>query len=441
MKALNQIGMALCLLVGLASCEMREEILGKKESQGSGLLRLSVEAITPKVQTKSAVVTDHFAVSIVGVSDEVKDYTKDFDRVSDLPEFIELPVGTYNVVSHTPGDLKKRMDHPYYLGDKELLIEKDKDTQANVQCKMRNSRVQLNYSVEFLAAFQSWTITLDDGSGIAYMVEHDNTVGTTPKVGYYAFEENGAEYVTLNILATTVTGNTITFSQPYYKADAETGYDEDDDPNFKGGDALIITLDPKAPDAPTSGTIGIDVTVNVLFANSDTEVKIEVNDKNKPTDPGTDPDSDPTPGGDGDLVLNLPEDITINADFSDVPEKADAVVVAKNGIESMIVKIDPGDDGFKEILQDFEDREKEKGGPIHFLSGEELVGNVTIQDLFSSLGVELQSPQKGDESYTFPLAAFFAFMEGMVGSHKFEITLKDQYSNTTSGVLTITIVE
>lgn len=441
MKALNQIGMALCLLVGLASCEMREEILGKKESQGSGLLRLSVEAITPKVQTKSAVVTDHFAVSIVGVSDEVKDYTKDFDRVSDLPEFIELPVGTYNVVSHTPGDLKKRMDHPYYLGDKELLIEKDKDTQANVQCKMRNSRVQLNYSVEFLAAFQSWTITLDDGSGIAYMVEHDNTVGTTPKVGYYAFEENGAEYVTLNILATTVTGNTITFSQPYYKADAETGYDEDDDPNFKGGDALIITLDPKAPDAPTSGTIGIDVTVNVLFANSDTEVKIEVNDKNKPTDPGTDPDPDPTPGGDGDLVLNLPEDITINADFSDVPEKADAVVVAKNGIESMIVKIDPGDDGFKEILQDFEDREKEKGGPIHFLSGEELVGNVTIQDLFSSLGVELQSPQKGDESYTFPLAAFFAFMEGMVGSHKFEITLKDQYSNTTSGVLTITIVE
>ena len=62
MKALNQIGLALCLLVGLASCEMREEILGKKESQGSGLLGLSVEAIAPKVQTKSAVVTDNFAV-------------------------------------------------------------------------------------------------------------------------------------------------------------------------------------------------------------------------------------------------------------------------------------------------------------------------------------------------------------------------------------------
>lgn len=41
MKVFNHIGMALCLLVGLASCEMREEILGKKDSQESGLLRLN----------------------------------------------------------------------------------------------------------------------------------------------------------------------------------------------------------------------------------------------------------------------------------------------------------------------------------------------------------------------------------------------------------------
>ena len=439
MKALNQIGMALCLLVGLASCEMREEILGKKESQGSGLLSLSVEAIAPKVQTKSAVVTDNFAVSIVGVSDEVKDYTKDFDRVSDLPASIELPVGTYNVVSHTPGDLKKRMDHPYYLGDKDLLIEKNKDTQANVQCKMRNSRIQLNYSVEFLAAFQSWTITLDDGSGIAYKVEHDNTIGTTPKVGYYAFEENGAEYVTLNIRATTVTGNTITFSQPYYKADAETGYEEEDDPNFKGGDALIITLDPKAPDAPTSGTIGIDVTVNVLFANSDTEVKIEVNDKNQTPDPK--PDPDPTPGGDGDLVLNLPEDITMKADISNAPEKADALIDEKNGIESMTVKIIPDGDFFTEALMELKNRSVDDGGPIDFLTGEELVGNTAVEALFKELGKDLKSPQKGALSYTFPVGGFFPFMIGMAGEHKFEITLKDQSGNTTSGVLTITIEE
>ena len=112
MKVFNHIGMALCLLVGLASCEMREEILGKKDSQESGLLRLSVEAIAPKVQTKAAVATDDFAVSIVGVSEEVKGDTKNYDRVSDLPASIELSVGTYNVVSHTPGELEKQMDYP-----------------------------------------------------------------------------------------------------------------------------------------------------------------------------------------------------------------------------------------------------------------------------------------------------------------------------------------
>ena len=429
MKALNQIGMALCLLVGLASCEMREEILGKKESQGSGLLSLSVEAIAPKVQTKSAVVTDNFAVSIVGVSDEVKDYTKDFDRVSDLPASIELPVGTYNVVSHTPGDLKKRMDHPYYLGDKDLLIEKNKDTQANVQCKMRNSRIQLNYSVEFLAAFQSWTITLDDGSGIAYKVEHDNTIGTTPKVGYYAFEENGAEYVTLNIRATTVTGNTITFSQPYYKADAETGYEEEDDPNFKGGDALIITLDPKAPDAPTSGTIGIDVTVNVLFANSDTEVKIEVNDKNQTPDPK--PDPDPTPG-EQEPSMVLPAGGTYSA--TEIPVDLNTPA----GLESAIVRIETDNANFEKTLQDVA---FDKPGAL--LTGADLVGNNAMQTLFNGLGGDnpKQTPQKGETEYEFPISAFSTFLGMFVGTHTFHIELTDVNGKGATGSLTLTITE
>ena len=433
MKALNQIGMALCLLVGLASCEMREEILGKKESQGSGLLSLSVEAIAPKVQTKSAVVTDNFTVSIVGVSDEVKDYTKDFDRVSDLPASIELPVGTYNVVSHTPGDLKKRMDHPYYLGDKDLLIEKNKDTQANVQCKMRNSRIQLNYSVEFLAAFQSWTITLDDGSGIAYKVEHDNTIGTTPKVGYYAFEENGAEYVTLNIRATTVTGNTITFSQPYYKADAETGYEEEDDPNFKGGDALIITLDPKAPDAPTSGTIGIDVTVNVLFANSDTEVKIEVNDKNQTPDPK--PDPDPTPG-EQEPSMVLPAGGTYSA--TEIPVDLNAILKTPAGLESAIVRIETDNANFEKTLQDVA---FDKPGAL--LTGADLVGNNAMQTLFNGLGGDnpKQTPQKGETEYEFPISAFSTFLGMFVGTHTFHIELTDVNGKGATGSLTLTITE
>lgn len=433
MKALNQIGMALCLLVGLASCEMREEILGKKESQGSGLLSLSVEAIAPKVQTKSVVVTDNFAVSIVGVSDEVKDYTKDFDRVSDLPASIELPVGTYNVVSHTPGDLKKRMDHPYYLGDKDLLIEKNKDTQANVQCKMRNSRIQLNYSVEFLAAFQSWTITLDDGSGIAYKVEHDNTIGTTPKVGYYAFEENGAEYVTLNIRATTVTGNTITFSQPYYKADAETGYEEEDDPNFKGGDALIITLDPKAPDAPTSGTIGIDVTVNVLFANSDTEVKIEVNDKNQTPDPK--PDPDPTPG-EQEPSMVLPAGGTYSA--TEIPVDLNAILKTPAGLESAIVRIETDNANFEKTLQDVA---FDKPGAL--LTGADLVGNNAMQTLFNGLGGDnpKQTPQKGETEYEFPISAFSTFLGMFVGTHTFHIELTDVNGKGATGSLTLTITE
>ena len=439
MKVFNHIGMALCLLVGLASCEMREEILGKKDSQESGLLRLSVEAIAPKVQTKAAVATDDFAVSIVGVSEEVKGDTKNYDRVSDLPASIELSVGTYNVVSHTPGELEKQMDYPYYMGNKDLLIENGKDTQANVQCKMRNSRIQLTYTPEFLAAFESWTITLDDGSDIAYSISHDNRVGTSPKAGYYAFEENGAEFVTLNIRATTVTGNAVTFSQPYYKKDAESGYDENDGANFMGGDALLITLKPKAPDAPTSGTIGIDVTVNVLFANSDTEVKIEVNDKNQTPDPK--PDPDPTPGGDGDLVLNLPEDITYSIKDAEFP-KAVAKVLAPSKIKSMTVKIVAGNELLPEAL------ELANSIGLDFLTGVDLVSQgKTVEALFTSLNYpEVKAPKSTDTLYEFPIDTFFSLLNtsgvtDMGKGHEFHITVVDGNNESKSNGFKVFITE
>lgn len=435
MKALNQICMALCLLMGLASCEMREEILGKPDSQGTGLLRLSVEAIAPKVQTKAAVVTDDFEVSIAGVSDEVKDFTKDLGKAGDLPEFIELAVGTYNVVAHTPGELEKQMDHPYYLGNEELQIVKDDDKQADVHCKMRNSRIELNYTAEFLAAFQSWTITLDDGSDIAYSIKHDNTVGEHPKPGYYDFGENGAEYVTLNIDATTVTGNRIHFSQPYYKKDAETGYDETkDDPNFKGGDALLITLKPQAPDAPTSGTVGIDVTVSVLFSDSETPVDIEVSDKNQTPDPGTDPD--PKPEGEEPSMV-LPAGGTYST--TKIPADLNAILKAPAGLESATVRIETSNADFKGILSELPFDKK----PGDLLTGADLVNNSSMQELFNGIGGDnpKQTPQKGETEYEFPISAFSTFLGAFVGTHTFYLELTDVNGKVATGSLTLTITE
>lgn len=432
MKALKYICLSVCLIMGLASCEMREEIKGKNESKDFGLLSLNVEAVAPKVSTKAVVPTDNFEVTVEGVSDEVKGYVKGFSKVTDVPTPLELSVGTYNVVSHTKGSLEKQMEYPYYKGFEELAIQKWKTTSAVVKCKMKNSRIQLNYTPEFLAAFKSWIITLDDGSDIAYKVEHDNSVGTSPEPGYYYFGENGAKYVTLNIRATTVEGNTVLFSQPYYKEDAESGYEDSDSPNFQGGDALIITLKPQKEDTPDGGTINIGVSVNILFTNSDTPVNITVTDKgDKPVKP------EPEPGpetGDSEPSVVLPKDGSYPK--TNIPSDLNAIFKTPAGLKSATVKISTDDKSFESTLKDVPFDEK---GAL--LTGTNLVGNKAMQELFDGLGQGYKTPEVGSKEYTFPISAFSTFLGLFTGTHTFTITLEDNNNKSITGSLSLTITD
>ena len=435
MKALNYICLSVSLIMGLASCEMREEIKGKNESKDFGLLSLNVEAVAPKVSTKAAVPTDNFEVTVEGVSDEVKGYVKGFGKVTDVPVPLELSVGTYNVVSHTKGTLKKQMDYPYFNGSEELTIEKSKTTSAVVKCKMANSRIQLSYTAEFLASFQNWTITLDDGSDIAYKVEHDNSVGTSPEPGYYYFGENGAKYVTLNIRATTVEGNTVLFSQPYYKEDAESGYEDSDSPNFQGGDALIITLKPQKEDTPDGGTINIGVSVNILFTNSDTPVKIPVSDKE---DQPVEPEPGEPGAGDQEPSLVLPEGGTFTS--ATFPKEFDAILKAPAGLKSVVVRIsttDDSDGGFMSTLQDLNFGKEGEGS---LLKGSDLINNSDMQTLFDTFSNGTIIPKIGEKEYIFPISAF-NILTSFNGTHTFYITLTDQNDKVAEGSIEITIIQ
>ncbi|WP_196008969.1 DUF4493 domain-containing protein [Parabacteroides distasonis] len=440
MRLLNYIALSLFALVGFISCEMREEIKSGKEGVDMGLLKLSVQAKSPAVTKATSVSTDDFPVSIVGKSVDGEEVERNYDAVADLPESILLPVGTYSVVSHTKGVLEKKLEAPYYKGSSDMEIKKDITSSAKVTCKMQNSRIQLNYSSEFLAKFTEWTIMLDDGSETALSVQETSAnASASPAPIYWYFGEGGAKTVTLNIRAKTIEGNTVTMA-PYVfkKEDAKEKYDDVDNPNFTGGEALIIDLKPGNEEDPTTGTVkSISVTISVIFENHNEAVDIPVEDKEE-----TKPDPDPTPTPGGDLSLVLPDDIEMKSDVSDAPENSDATITAKNGLKSMIVRIIPGGNGdFEDALRLLEEREEEDGGPIYFLNGEEMVGNTAVESLFATLGVTLKAPQKGDTSYIFPIGGFFKFMNGMIGAHKFEITLVDEKNEKTSGLLTITLKE
>ena len=437
-QLIKQIGIAALCGLGLFSCQLQDDLFGKKtEKEELGTLALSVIANAPasmSTKAESTVDTKDFQVVITG--EEKSDgttFSRTYEKVSEMPATIALSVGKYTVRSNTAGKMEKRMSHPYYAGGTDLSITKDVTSEANVKCTMQNSRIQIQYSEDFKNSFTSWTVTMDDGTESALSFTEKENLNTPI---YWAFGENVSQ-VRVNIRATTPDGNTVSDSRTFLKSMVSEGYGDVNSDNFTGGDALVLDFKPSTGEL-TGNVQGVNISVSITFSNHTESVQIPVSDKEEPETPTT-PTEPETPAVDG-LTLTLPKDITMKGNISDAPASADAVIEAKNGIRSMIVKIEPGGDGFREALTDLENRSADDGGPIHFLTGEELVGNKAVEQMFAQLQFTLSAPQSGATSYTFPIGGFFKFMNGMLGAHKFHITLVDMTGKEVKGTLTITLI-
>ena len=156
MKLFNIFSLGVLMACTFSSCEMKKELTsGWEESFEMGALELDVTVKQPvsNSRAESNVPTNDFPVVIQGTSEGIEDVKKEYNTVDEVPETIQVPVGNYNVSSHTPGELQKKMDAPYYAGNTDIIVTKDIETVANVVCKMANSRIQINYGDEFKAAF------------------------------------------------------------------------------------------------------------------------------------------------------------------------------------------------------------------------------------------------------------------------------------------------
>ena len=159
-KFLGYIGVMAAVL--MTSCEMRDELRGKYgEHIENGKIELGVEMKSPVSQSRSAE-TSAFPVTIKGMGEDNNGTLLEYGRVDEVPASITVPVGDYLVSAHTPGDLEKKMDSPYYSGEKQITVSKDVATKAEVVCIMANSRIQVSYGEDFKNSFTSWTIMLDD---------------------------------------------------------------------------------------------------------------------------------------------------------------------------------------------------------------------------------------------------------------------------------------
>lgn len=434
MKTMNKWMWAVTLLFGLASCEMKDEILGKDPMTGdTGTLSLSVE--TGKVTRGTTDQVDQFPVVITGKDVE---YTQKFDSYAELKQAgkVKLPVGTYTIEACSPGEFKSEMTEPFYGGEQEVKIQKDVTSKTSVVCTMQNVKISIKLTDEFLATYQDWTINVTDKNGHAktYTKAKD---GETPAPVYWKMDE-GVETIYINGTAKTNGGEDVTISGTAKKSNLPE-FEEGDDTSFVGGDELKIDFTPVKVEGSTPGIEkdGIQITITLFNSEKNENVEIPVNpgtDGGDTEEPGTGEDG----GDEGEAAagptISFPQSTyTLPAEAG---ENADATITAEAGLKSVKVKITGGNDTFATAVAGM------FGGTEPF----ELIGNTQLSGIFSNMQISL--PNANDTTYVFPVGNFFSLLADdsfgpttTVDGHIFEITVTDQNGKTVSGKLNVIVTE
>lgn len=440
MKLFNTITACLLLCAGLVSCEMKDELKGSGAGTSEvGYLNLgvAVNASQNSVVSRAdnanndgenvgvAVSADDFPVTITGVTDP--SYSKEYESYAALKAEnggkVELPIGEYTVTAHSNAELKPQMAAPYYEGTTPIKITAGVESSAEVKCTMKNMKIQLTYTANFLAKFESWYITINDGSD--NILNFDET-DKNPAAVYWLVAENVTE-IKVVITATPMGGGQeVTESRLLSKPEGS---------NWAGSDALTIQMEENTSEDPT-GIQGSGITINasVSFDEEEEDVPVTVKPGNDGDDDNKEPEP-PTPTPDPELpTVTLPQNAyTLPADAS---KNADAVITstAEGGIQSVKVQIVGGNDGFADITS-----------TMGFADGLELVGNTTLGPVIGAIVQGLEMPQAGDTSYTFPVGGFFKILQQMGATtaedgHVFNITVTDA-NGTASESLSVKVTE
>lgn len=439
MKAINKWALAVAMLAGLASCEMKNEILGKDPMTGdTGTLNLYVE--TGKTTKGTTDQVDQFPVTITGTDVE---YTKKFDSYAELKQAgdVTLPVGTYTIEACSPGEFKSEMSEPFYGGKLEnVKIVKGQTAETSVVCTMQNVKISISLTEEFLATYQDWTITVTDKKQDGHIKIYTKAAdGETPAPVYWKMDES-VETIYINGTAKTNGGEDVTISGTAKKSNLPE-YEEGDDTSFVGGDELKIEFSPVKVEGSTPGILeeGIQITITMFNSEKDENVEITV-------DPGTDGGDTEEPGtgedgGDGEgegegggetnpITISdngtgyLTNGVTIEEDK--YPTDVKVTMDVPNGIQNVYVKVESSNDYFTNAA-----------GLMGLTNGD---GMDLASDEAKELSYLFPLPEQGSSEYSFSMTvSLFQMLSNYEGKHDFTLKVIDSKGNSESAVLTINI--
>lgn len=426
MKLINIIALSTAAILSLASCEMKNELTGSlvdKQDMGSVELGISVKQPVSQTRAEETVATNNFPVTIQGTSAETADVLKEYATLDEVPSTISVPVGNYTVSSHTPGELQKKMENPYYAGSTDITVSKGITSEVNVVCRMANSRIQMKYGDDFKAAFSTWTITVDDGTETALSYTESDL---NPAPVYWYFGDNITS-ITVNIKAVTTKGNTVTERRVFQKKDAAEQYEEVGDV-FTGGDALEINMG--TVESSTGELTGITITANITFENESESVEIPTTNPDEGGDSGTEP-----PTGDG-INITEPAGNSFLTDGVDInngafPDKEIKILMSvPDGIQNLYVKVETTNSVFEGMVA---------GMGLTAENGLDLTSQEAIDQ---ALGNLFPLPEAGQTNYSFTLSETLLYLlKDFDGEHQFMLTVIDKNNQQASATLTVRVTK
>lgn len=441
----------LSLVIGLSSCEMRDELWGKGEvGPNDGVLELDLSSLYNGVEISRAddavdngTTTGNFNEEDINIDNYTLVVTKTDTQeevekglVGDLKNeegkvLIPLSEGDYSVKAYNyEGENVTVSERPFFKGEQTFSVKKGVSTGVDLSCKLACVEVELGVTESFTTSFKDdYTVTVDNGEGATQVFTKDNL-----DKKYYFKTPDQQDHLSAAIKATSIEGNFIELKATIQKpADAEGGH-----ANLAGGDSFVINL---TEEGATDSYIKLGLEVDLTFTEVGETIEIPVEniiyDGPDVPDGGGDTDPEEPEGGNTLTVTGVPEtyDLTLTVEVPTI--KVD--MASERGIKSLVVSISSDNPVFPTLLDgldlaepfdlcNLEDRPTAKDNLLNL----KLISEEVYAQLYAGTLT----------SYTFEVISLVNMLpaSGLTGSHVFNLTISDG-NETKEGALTVNVTE
>lgn len=348
MKKYKSLIWLLGLIVGLSSCEMRDELLGKGGAgENAGTLELDLASIYNGVTLSRANETVDGGTTTGSFNEEdvnVDNYTLVVTntetqeeaargKVSELKNengkvVLPLGEGSYAVTAYNyEGENVTVSERPYFKGEQTFSVKKGIATSVDLPCKLACVEVSVGLTASFEESFKDdYSVIVDNGDG-ATQIFDKNSLG---KKYYFQVPEH-QNSLNASIKVTSVEGNFIELKATIQKpADAEGGHSD-----LEGGDSFEINL---TDEGSTESSISIGITVDLTFTEVGETIEIPVDNiiYEGPDTPGEGGGEEPEASI---TFEGLPATYTCTHGNDTIAGLQDVHILAPNGIKNLNVTI------------------------------------------------------------------------------------------------------